>query len=58
MRTNPVLTPSKVRYISHLGHTLNIAEPRFGRNAKARWMIHHILSAAPYPCGKQKNLRI
>ena len=28
MRTNPVLTPSKVRYISHLGHTPNIAEPR------------------------------
>ena len=26
MRTNPVLTPSKVRYISHLGHTPNIAE--------------------------------
>ena len=27
MRTNPVLTPSKVRYITHLGHTPNIAEP-------------------------------
>ena len=27
MRTNPVLTPSKVRHISHLGHTPNIAEP-------------------------------
>ena len=27
MRTNPVLTPSKVRYISHLGHTPNITEP-------------------------------
>ena len=27
MRTNPVLTPSKVRYISHLGHTPNTAEP-------------------------------
>ena len=27
MRTNTLLTPSKVRYISHLGHTPNTAEP-------------------------------
>ena len=35
MRTNPVLTPSKVRYISHLGHTPNIAEPHVFKQGAA-----------------------
>ena len=36
MRTNTLLTPSKVRYISHHGHTPNTAEP----NAFKQGVVH------------------
>ena len=49
MRPNPVLAPSNVRYIPHLGHTPNIAEPHVASNVRyiALSMSHHKKEAVP-----------
>ena len=38
MRTNTLLTPSKVRYISFLGHTPNISEPHVFKQGAVHYL--------------------
>ena len=52
MRTNTLLTPSKARYISYLGHTPNTAEP----HAFKQGVVHCLVTTSDVPRNVKSKL--
>ena len=52
MRTNTLLTPSKARYISYLGHTPNTAEP----HAFKQGVVHCLATTSDVPRNVKSKL--